>query len=802
MEDFEKLGLFYLGRVYDLKENKSTPNLLLYDSKDLTTHAVCVGMTGSGKTGLCVSLLEEAAIDGIPVLIIDPKGDMTNLALTFPGLSPQEFLPWISKDEARKKNLSETEFAAQQADLWKTGLQNWGQSAERIQNLKNAAELSIFTPGSTAGQSVSILRSFAAPPQQVIDETDAFGERIANTATSILGLLGIDADPLKSREHILLSTIFNYFWSKGRDMDLSALIQSVQSPPFTKIGVFDLDSFFPPKERFELAMTLNNLLAAPAFQSWLEGEALDINHLLYTDTGKPRLSVFYIAHLSDTERMFFVSLLLNQLLGWMRMQSGTTSLRAILYIDELFGYMPPIGNPPSKKPLLTLLKQARAFGLGVVLSTQNPVDLDYKGLSNTGTWFIGRLQTDRDRDRVLDGLEGVTGSDLNRKDMERIISGLGKRKFLLHNIHEDGPEIFETRWAMSYLCGPLTRNQIKQLVTAEKLTAPVAAGEDLKSGKVKESSGQPILAPDIQQFFVPVKSLKPQGATLYYRPYLYGSAIVHFTDNRKGVDLQENVRFAVPIENAPIPVNWEKALPIDIVESKLLKTKEESPRFEPIPAAATKAVNYKSWTNDFTDYLYRSQKVELLKSETFKSLSNPGESERDFRIRLSQFAREQRDEWTDILREKYAVKTTALERKIRTAEDRLSREREQSKQQKLQTAISVGATILGAFMGRKKVSSTTISRAGTAMRSASRSQKEAGDVTRAADNLEILKQELEELQAKFQQEINDSADKFDIQQEVFDTVIVRPLKSNIQVQLVSFVWMPGWLLEGGTLSRA
>jgi len=801
MEDYEKLGAFYLGRVYDLKQNKSTPNLLLYDSKDLATHAVCVGMTGSGKTGLCVSLLEEAAIDGIPALIIDPKGDMTNLALTFPDLSPQQFLPWINKDEARKKNLSEAEFAAQQAELWKNGLQKWGQSAERIHHFKNSTDLSIFTPGSTSGQPVSILKSFGAPPQQVISDADAFSERIANTATSLLGLLGIDADPLKSREHILLSTIFNFFWSKGQDLDLSALIQSVQSPPFSKIGVFDIESFFPPKDRFELAMALNNLLAAPAFQSWLEGEALDIDQLLYTDSGKPRLSVFYIAHLSDAERMFFVSLLLNQILGWMRMQSGTTSLRALLYIDELFGYMPPVGNPPSQKPLLTLLKQARAFGLGVVLSTQNPVDLDYKGLSNTGTWFIGRLQTDRDRDRVLDGLEGATGSDLKRKDMEQIISGLGKRRFLLHNIHEKGPEIFETRWAMSYLSGPLTRPQIKQLVTTDKLTAP-AAGDSIKAGEVKKISQQPILAPDVSQLFIPVRSLKPHGATLYYRPYLYGSAIVHFFDNRKGVDLQETVKLAVPIEDAPIPVSWEKALPVDISESELLQTKEDSPRFEPVPAAATKVANYKSWTSDFTDYLYRSQKVELLKSVTFKNLSEPGESERDFRIRLSQTAREQRDEWTDKLREKYAVKIAALERKIRTAEDRLAREQEQSKQQKLQTAISVGATILGAFMGRKKVSSTTVSRAGTAMRSASRSRKEAGDVSRAAENLEILKQELEDLQDKFQQEVDDSADKFDVQQEVLETLIVKPLKRNIQIQLVSFVWMPSWFIEGGSSIQA
>ena len=801
MQDFEKLGAFYLGRVYDLKQNKSTPNVLLYDSKDLTTHAVCVGMTGSGKTGLCISLLEEAAIDGIPALIIDPKGDMTNLALTFPDLSPQQFLPWINQDEARKKNLSGPEFAAKQAELWKNGLQSWGQGAERIRHLKNAADLSIFTPGSTAGLPVSILKSFATPPQQVIQDADAFSERIANTATSLLGLLGIDADPLKSREHILLSTIFNHFWAKNKDLDLSALIQSVQSPPFTKIGVFDIESFFPPKDRFELAMSLNNLLAAPAFQSWLEGDALDIDRLLYSETGKPKISVFYIAHLSDAERMFFVSLLLNQLLGWMRMQSGTTSLRALLYIDELFGYMPPVGNPPSKKPLLTLLKQARAFGLGVVLSTQNPVDLDYKGLSNTGTWFIGRLQTERDRDRVLDGLEGAIGSDLNRKDMERIISGLGKRKFLLHNIHEKGPEIFETRWAMSYLSGPLTRTQIKELTTAGKPAAPVAE-DPAKGGKKTETGQQPILAPNIKQFFIPVRSLKPQGATLYYRPCLYGSAVVHFFDTRKGVDLQESVKLTVSIEDAPIPVRWENALPVDISDSELLQTKEGSPRFEPVPVPATKAANYKRWASGFTDYLYRSQKIELFKSLTFKSLSNPGESERDFRIRLSQTAREQRDEWTEKLREKYAVKSAALERKIRTAEDRLTREQDQSKQQKLQTAISVGATILGAFLGRKKVSSTTISRAGTAMRSASRSRKEAGDVDRAIQNLDILKRQLEDLQEKFQQEVDDSAAQFDAQHDVFETVIVKPLKRNIQIQLVSFVWMPGWLIEGGASIQA
>ncbi|RQW06316.1 MAG: ATP-binding protein, partial [Calditrichaeota bacterium] len=473
MEDFEKLGAFYLGKHYDLDTRKVTDNLTLYDSRDLTTHAVCVGMTGSGKTGLCVGLLEEAAIDGIPAIIIDPKGDMTNLLLTFPELMPADFLPWIHESEAERTGLTVTEYAEKQAATWKKGLESWGQSTDRIRRLKSSAEFAVYTPGSTSGLAVSILSSFQAPPEPLIRDEDAFGDKISTTVTSILGLLDIDADPVKSREYILLSSLLNHYWRAGQDLDLSGLIHAIQSPPISKIGVFDLESIFPTKDRMELAMTINNLLASPSFQAWLTGEPLDIDRLLYTAEGKPRHSIFYISHLSDSERMFFVSLLLNQLLGWMRTQPGTGSLRALLYIDELFGYMPPVENPSSKKPLLTLLKQARAFGLGVVVATQNPVDLDYKGLSNIGTWFIGRLQTDRDRDRILDGLAGSTGAGkagLDRPMLGKIISSLDKRVFLMHNVHEDVPEVFNTRWVMSYLAGPLTRVQIKDLMPAVPAT--------------------------------------------------------------------------------------------------------------------------------------------------------------------------------------------------------------------------------------------------------------------------------------------------------------------------------------------
>jgi hypothetical protein len=467
MENYEKLGVFYLGRAHDMVAKKSKDELLLYDSKDLVTHGVCVGMTGSGKTGLCISLLEEAAMDNIPAIIIDPKGDMANMLLTFPQLQPQDFLPWVNEDDARKKGISKEDFAKKQSELWKKGLASWGQSGERIAQLRQAADFVVYTPGSNAGVPVSILKSFSAPPAAIRDDNELLSDRIVSTVTSILGLLGKEADPIRSREHILLSTILDTSWKQGHDLDLAALIQQIQNPPISKVGVLDLESFYPSKDRFDLALLLNNLLAAPGFNAWLEGEPLDIGQILYTPQGKPRMAIFSIAHLNDVERMFFVSLLLNQILAWTRTQSGTNSLRALVYMDEIFGYFPPVANPPSKTPLLTLLKQARAYGVGILLATQNPVDLDYKGLSNTGTWFIGRLQTERDKMRVLEGLEGVaatTGTKFNKQSMEQTLAGLGSRVFLMNNVHEDAPVIFHTRWAMSYLRGPLTRTQIKTLM--------------------------------------------------------------------------------------------------------------------------------------------------------------------------------------------------------------------------------------------------------------------------------------------------------------------------------------------------
>ncbi|MCA9258948.1 MAG: ATP-binding protein, partial [Planctomycetales bacterium] len=479
-QDFEKAGLFYLGREHNLQTGETSDRNILYDSKDLTTHAVCVGMTGSGKTGLCLSLLEEAGLDGIPAIAIDPKGDLGNLLLTFPELAPQDFRPWVDESVAARKGVTPDELAAQTAEMWRNGLAQWGQDQQRIARYNQAVEKTIYTPGSNAGVPLTVLKSFDAPPTAVMQDQDALNERIQSAASGVLALLGIDADPVTSREHILLSNVLAYAWREGRNLDLVGLIREIQDPPFKKVGVVDLESFFSSKDRMALGMQLNNLLASPSFASWLEGEPLNIQRLLYTAEGKPRLSILSIAHLNDSERMFFVTILLNEVLSWMRSQPGTNSLRALLYMDEVFGYFPPLGNPPSKRPMLTLLKQARAFGLGCVLATQNPVDLDYKGLSNAGTWFLGRLQTERDKMRVLEGLEGASaqaGSQFNRGKMEQTLAALGSRVFLMNNVHDSAPSIFHTRWALSYLSGPLSRAQISRLMEGRRPVATEATSQ-------------------------------------------------------------------------------------------------------------------------------------------------------------------------------------------------------------------------------------------------------------------------------------------------------------------------------------
>ena len=454
---------FYLGKIYDLKKGAITDEILSYDPPDLTTHAIVTGMTGSGKTGLCIGLLEEAALQGIPAIMVDPKGDLTNLLLTFPEFKAEDFEPWIDANEAHREDKTPAQAAEETAAMWKKGLGDWGLGSKNLQDLKDAVERVIYTPGSSSGIPINILASFEAPDIDWDENEELLREKISATVTALLTLIGLeDIDPLRSREHILLSNIIEINWRKGTSLDLQSLILQTQDPPLEKLGAFELNDFFPKKERSELAMLLNNFLASPSFQSWIEGQPLDIEQILYGKDGKPRHSVFFLAHLDDSERMFFITLLYAAVETWMRKQSGTGSLRALVYFDEIHGYLPPVANPPSKPLIIRLLKTARAFGVGLVLSTQNPVDVDYKALSNAGTWMVGRLQTDQDKQRLLDGLESASGG-LPRKDYDKLISGLGKRVFLYHNVHEKKPAIFHTRWAMNYLAGPLTITQVPRI---------------------------------------------------------------------------------------------------------------------------------------------------------------------------------------------------------------------------------------------------------------------------------------------------------------------------------------------------
>ena len=799
MNDFEKLGAFYLGKRYDLESRKRSDDYLLYDSPDLTTHAVIIGMTGSGKTGLGIDLIEEALIDRIPVIAVDPKGDLGNLALQFPKLEPSDFRPWVDPQQASAAGVSIDEFAQQQSKLWSDGLAGWGEDGSRIQRLMNEADVSIYTPGSTAGRQISMLRAFVAPPAPLLADDETFAEQVDTTATGVLALLGMDADPISSKEHILLSSILSDAWRKGKDLDLASLIAAIQTPAFSQIGVMPLDTVFPQKDRIEFAMRLNNLLAAPAFQAWLKGEPLSTANLLYDSSGKPRCSVLSIAHLSDAERMFFVTMLLSDVISWMRAQPGTGSLRAILYIDELFGYMPPVANPPSKKLLLTLLKQARAFGVGVVLSTQNPVDLDYRGLSNTGTWFIGRLQTERDKARVMEGLEGASpgaGAPFDRARMERIIAGLGKRVFLMHSVHESEPIIFETRWTMSYLAGPITRDQIRTLTRSADAPPNAANGEPHSSDS---TSSDPMLNDDrlhdrapavpaaVMQYFLPTLG---SGVATAYRAMVIGMADVSFSSSKYGVAERRRVTLLSAVDDGPIPLDWDLAKKVDLDASALEQSPDAAAGFESPPKAVMKPANYATWTKTFQKWLLANEKFELFESSSQKLASNAGESERDFRIRLQQKAREARDSDVQRLREKYEKEMSGLQEKIRRADQALEREQSQATRARMDSMISIGSAVLGAVFGRRKIGTGTISKVGTAARGMGRAAQQSTDVTRANETVEVLRGRLAECETKLQQDIDGLAGRYDSQQEELDKVVITPRSGDVTVRFVALAWTP------------
>ncbi len=793
--DYEKLGSFYLGRAYDLKKSKLEEELVLYDSKDLVTHGVVLGMTGSGKTGLCLSILEEAAMDNIPAVIIDPKGDIANLMLTFPDFAGSDFRPWINEDDAAKKGVTPDAYAEKTATMWQEGIASWGQSPERVREFKSKCDINIFTPGSKAGIPVSILSSLECPPFEVLDDGELLGERIESTVSSLLSLVGVDADPIQSPEAVLLGTIFNHCWQAEQNLTLESLIRHLQKPPFDKVGVIDVNSFMNAKERQKLALKFNSLLASPGFSTWMEGPALDMNHMMHAADGKPRISIFSIAHLSDSERMFFVSLLLNQMLGWMRTQSGTTSLRAMLYMDEIYGFLPPSANPPSKKPMMTMLKQGRAFGLGCLLATQNPVDLDYKALSNIGTWWLGRLQTERDKARVLDGLEGAAASQeggFDRGKMEELLAGLGSRVFLMNNVHESAPVVFHVRWVMSYLCGPLTRRKIKQLMdpkrdqfpstkdkqkTARQSSNPMA----MPTSSAPPSGGErPVVGSGVQEYFVPFAG---EADDIIYRPALLREANVHFSSSKCGIDDSRLMRFTNTITEDGI--HWDK----DAGCTHPVKSLDDTPRkgtgFAELPGFAMNQENYTQVEKDFADYIYRNERVEIFYCPLFKAYSQLGESEGVFRGRLATQAREVRDAAVEKLRDKYEAKIKTKEGQVDRAENTLAKEEAEASSATWDIGAKVLGGLLGGLLGGRRRSSSS-----SAVSSAGRAYKQRRDVKIAEKKIADLEDDISELEAELNEEIEELDAQFNPATVKLEKEIIKPYKKDIDIRTVALAWLP------------
>ncbi len=709
--------------------------------------------------------------------------------LTFPSLASAEFEPWIDPAEAARKGTTPAELAAKTAETWKKGLADWGQDGDRIRRLRESADVAIYTPGSHAGLPLSILRSFAPPAggestdgAAADDEPAARRDRISAAVAGLLGLVGIAADPLRSREHILLSAIVDAAWSRGNALDLAGLIGAIQKPPFEKVGVFDVETFYPAKERLELAMAVNNLLASPGFGVWLEGEALDIQRLLYTPEGKPRISVLSIAHLNDAERMLVVTLVANELVAWMRRQPGTAALRAIFYMDEIFGYFPPSAMPPSKLPMLTIMKQGRAFGLGAVLATQNPVDLDYKGLSNAGTWFIGRLQTERDQQRVIDGLaSALSGASFDRATLEKLMAGIAPRVFLMRNVNDDAPILFRTRWAMSWLRGPLTLPEITRLMKDRK--PQVSAHAPASVAKLKPAA-RPLIPAGIDEIFL---GAKPGTGELVYRPRVIATAELHYADKAAGIDCWTRSAWLAPFADGDGAPDWEQAIRVRTLDAVAVPGPVEGAGFAEPPAAALAAKNYSEWSRALAARLYQEGAVELLASKAPKLTSNPGENEGDFRARLAQALREHRDREVAKLREKHAAKLTAIENRLRTAGHRVEREKSQYSQRKLDTVISIGTSVLGAIFGGR---STAATRAGSAARSAGRVFNERGDIARAGESLESLTAQRDELLRAIEQDVATLTSSLDPSSITLERLRIAPRKSDIAIGRIAIAWEP------------
>lgn len=807
-------GDLYLGRQYDPTTGTVTDRPVLYPARHLATHAVLLGMTGSGKTGLGIVLLEEALLAGIPVLAIDPKGDLTNLLLTFPNLSPEEFAPWVDEEAALRQGRSREDVAAEEARRWREGLAQWGIGPDRIARLREQAEFVLYTPGSTAGTPVNILYRFQHPDLDWETYAEDLRDRIEGLVSALLGLVGREVDPLQSPEHIFLSHLMEHVWRSGQDVDLPALIRMIPDPPIRQIGAFDLESFLPQKERFALARALNGVLAAPGFEEWRTGVPLEVAELLRAPDGRPRASVFYLPHLNDTERAFFITLLLEAVRDWMFAQSGTSDLRALLYFDEVFGFFPPYpANPPTKRPLMSLIKQGRGVGLGVILATQNPADLDYKGLTNAGTWAVGLLRTERDKDRVLEGLEGAAataGAGLDRAELSRAIAALRPRLFLFHDVRAEQTIFLHTRWAMSYLRGPLTRAQVRELAQATApVPAPAASGAapspQAGTPRPAVTSAPPALPADIPQVFLPAKVTldwalheyeQRTGRTflaaerrLVYLPRLLAMGTVHLIHEKMGLRHTEQVVRLLEPPSPPASPNWEEGA-VGLSSTELAHRPPQGGEYGALPAFMAQAAQYARWSRQFADFLYYTACLNIWYNPTLKLYGRPGESQRDFRLRCEEAARAGRDAEAAKARARYDREMARIQEKLRREQQELAQDQVELEARKREELLSYGESALNLLTRRRP--SYMISHVSRKHRLTEQAE---ADVRESEETIRALQQQLEELAAQWEEEAEAITDRWAATVDDIESVEITPRRSDVVVDYCGLAWAPFWEVE-------
>lgn len=763
-EAFERLGALYLGRI-----DANAP--LVIDSRSLTTHALILGMTGSGKTGLGVTLLEEAALDGIPSIVVDPKGDLASLLLAFPDLAPASFAPWVPPGE------DPNQVAADHARR----LASFGEDGARVGRYASSVERVLYTPGAKFARPLSPLPSLAAPTANETD-ADVLRERSVTTASAFLALAGHDSDP-RSPEHTLLSTLLFDAWSLARSLDLPELLRGIQTPPWPRLGLMDVDAVVPPKDRAALAIAINGALASPAMAGFVDGAPLDVASLLYGPGGRPRMSILSIAHLSDADRQFFVTVLLGELVRWVRAQQGTSSLRALFYMDEIAGYFPPVAEPPTKRPMLTLLKQARAFGLGVVLATQNPVDLDYKGLSNSGTWLLGRLSTDRDRQRVLDGLEGAStesGRTFDRAALEAALAGLPPRNFLHHSVYTPAPVRFEVRQTLSYLRGPLSREEMTRLSAATTAPAEVATSTLVSTFRAQAAAGaRPVLPPEVRESFF----LRPDLTShVTYRPGALLVANVAYKD--RAVQTSRRLALVAPL-GAELP-SWGDAWLFDGATAPLADAPTAGITFADLPVIATRAASWQRWQAAALTHVVNERPLRVCEVAELKLVGAPGETRDAFAARLALILRERRDAEVDALVSKWQPKIDKARNKV----ERTSRKIEDSTADRnaavVASGLDLGATVLGAMFGRR----SALRGAASVATKARRAQKKGVDAGRAtADHAEAV-ETADQMQKDLEAALMELRASWDPSHVTIGERSISAKKTDVTIERFGLVWVP------------